>query len=233
MLNYCGNIIKKGGIFFFSAFIFSMVTGCHQRGETINNLMGEGKPAFQCIAVVPFQQVTMEKDKIEAVSCPLCGATFLSDGYLTDAEKRVESIFLQWIKENRRFTIISPEMAGNVYRRISADLPKVSLPEILKKVGAELGADGVAVGYVYRYRERKGRSYSVEKPASVAFDIHLLRVNDGTLAWKGTFDRTQSSLMENLFLISSFFKQGGKWVTAEELTEGGMAEILKTFPQGR
>jgi hypothetical protein len=100
----------------------------------------------------------------------------------------------------------------------------------LRKVGKELEADGVIMGYVYRYRERKGYPYSVEKPASVAFGIYLIRVSDGALVWKGIFDRTQGSLMENILQVSSFLKHGGKWLTAEELSEVGVDKILKTFP---
>jgi hypothetical protein len=36
--------------------------------------------------------------------------------------------------------------------------------------------------------------------------------------------------MEDIFQISSFVKEGGKWVTVKELTEEGMEEVLKKFP---
>jgi hypothetical protein len=64
----------------------------------------------------------------------------------------------------------------------------------------------------------------------VAFDLHLVRVKDGTIVWRGSFDKTQSSLMENVFQFSSFFSGGGKWITAKELAEEGLAALLKTFP---
>jgi hypothetical protein len=83
---------------------------------------------------------------------------------------------------------------------------------------------------VYRFRERKGFSLSVEKPASVAFEIHLIRVSDGAIVWRGIFDKTQASLMENLLQIASFIKEGAKWVTAKELAAEGMDEVLKDFP---
>jgi hypothetical protein len=86
------------------------------------------------------------------------------------------------------------------------------------------------MGYVYRYRERKGYSYSAEKPASVAFAIHLIRVNDGAIIWRGSFDKTQTSLMDYILQILSFYKNGGRCVTAKELTEEGMEEVLKKFP---
>jgi hypothetical protein len=86
------------------------------------------------------------------------------------------------------------------------------------------------LGYLYRFRERKGESFAVEQPASVAFEIHLIRVEDGALVWRGAFDRTQGSLMEDLLQISSFYREKGRWVTAEELAAGGLKEVLKTFP---
>jgi hypothetical protein len=86
------------------------------------------------------------------------------------------------------------------------------------------------VGHLYRFRERIGESYSVEQPASVAFEVHLIRVEDGELVWRGAFDRTQGSLMENLLQISYFFREKGRWVTAEELAAEGVKEILKSFP---
>ncbi len=101
----------------------------------------------------------------------------------------------------------------------------------MKKVGDELEADGIMLGYVYRYRERKGYAYSAEKPASVAFEIHLIRVSDGAVVWKGIFDKTQTSLMEDMLQISSFLKERGRWVTAKELTAEGMDEVLREIPQ--
>jgi hypothetical protein len=36
--------------------------------------------------------------------------------------------------------------------------------------------------------------------------------------------------MENLLQVGSFFREKGRWVTAEELAAGGMKEVLKSFP---
>jgi hypothetical protein len=117
-----------------------------------------------------------------------------------------------------------------VYKRISSESLKEPFLNILKKVGTELGADFLAVGYVYRYVERVGYKYSSEHPASVVFEIHLIRTTDGSIIWRGFFDKTQKSLMEDVFQASSFFKGGGKWLTARQLTEQGMSKIFETFP---
>jgi hypothetical protein len=58
----------------------------------------------------------------------------------------------------------------------------------------------------------------------------MINPSDKSIIWRGIFDKTQKSLMEDLFQISSFFRGGGKWLTAEQLSKQGMDEIFKKFP---
>ena len=64
-------------------------------------------------------------------------------------------------------------------------------------------------------------------PGRIILGIDAL---DGNVAVQGWTQKTQKSLMEDLFQISSFFKGGGKWLTAEQLSRQGMEEIFKKFP---
>jgi hypothetical protein len=155
---------------------------------------------------------------------------FRTESYAKGSETVVEGIFLERLKDEKAFALIPPDRVGGVYEGVTGALFKADILDVLKKVGTELEADGIILGYVYRFRERKGFSLSVEKPASVAFEIHLIRVSDGAIVWKGIFDKTQASLMENLLQIASFIKEGGKWVTAKELAAEGMDDVLKDFP---
>jgi hypothetical protein len=193
-------------------------------------LKDDGKVVFKRIAVVPFQAIRQEDADVGTVRCPLCGLMFKTERYAKGSETVVESIFLDRLKDEKAFALIPPERVGGVYEGVTGGLFKADLLDVLKKVGTELEADGIILAYVYRFRERKGFSLSVEKPASVAFEIHLIRVDDGAIVWKGIFDKTQASLMENLLQIASFIKEGGKWVTAKELAAEGMDDILKDFP---
>ena len=181
---------------------------------------------------MPFQQVSPADEAVSgAVPCPVCGMIFDATKSAGNPETVLETLFLEQLDKKRpKFSVVAGERAAGVFRRISADSLTVSLREVLREVGTEMEAEGVVIGYVYRFRERKGVSYTVEQPASVAFEIHLLRVSDGELVWRGSFDKTQSSLMENLFQFASFFRGKGKWVTAKELTGEGVEQVLKTFP---
>jgi hypothetical protein len=210
--------------------LLSFAISCHNRNDS-GILVPEGKIVFDRIAVVPFQQIAPESSASGVVRCPLCGLIFSASTSTGTPEKISERLFLERVQERRpRFAIIEGDRVAGAYRRISSDSVTISLRKALRDVGNELGAEAIVVGYVYRFRERKGNSYTVEQPASVAFDIHLLRVSDGELVWRGAFDRTQTSLMEDLMQITSFFREKGRWVTAEELAEEGIQEILKTFP---
>lgn len=211
-------------------FILCVVCGCQRASGVSTTLKDDGNVVFKRIAVVPFQSIRQEDAEITTARCPVCGLVFRTERYAKGSEAVVEGIFLDRLKDEKAFALIPPDRVGGVYEGVTGQLFKADLLDVLKKVGAELEADGIILGYVYRFRERKGFSLSVEKPASVAFEIHLIRVSDGAIVWRGIFDKTQASLMENLLQIGSFLKEGGKWVTAKELTAEGMDEVLKDFP---
>jgi hypothetical protein len=217
------------GLFFF-CFLLLMVASCHYGGEAVVT-DSEKKIVFDRIAVVPFQQIAPEDEGGGAVRCPLCGITINAVRAPGNPEMILETLFLEELNKNKpKFHLLDGERVAAVFRRVSAVSLKSPLRQVLRDVGNDLGADGVVAGYVYRFRERKGVAYSVEQPASVTFEIHLLRVSDGALVWRGTFDKTQSSLMEDLLQVSSFYRGKGRWVTAKELMGEGVEQILKTFP---
>ena len=182
------------------------------------------------IAVISFQPLIPLEKQGNTVICPLCGIGYSSGKILKGSEKIVEDVFVEKLHELKAVKLIPPDKVQGVYKRIASESLKEPLLNILKKVGHELGADVLVVGYVYRYIERDGYNYSAEHPASVFFEIHLIKTSDGSIIWRGLFDKTQKSLMEDVFQISSFFKGGGKWMTARQLTKQGMDEIFKTFP---
>ncbi|PKN52101.1 MAG: hypothetical protein CVU55_08585 [Deltaproteobacteria bacterium HGW-Deltaproteobacteria-13] len=183
------------------------------------------------IAVISFQPVAPEEDTGNTAFCPLCGIGSSGGKILKGSEKIVEEVFVNKLREIKEVELIPAEKVEGVYKRISSESLKEPSLKRLEKVGKELGADFVAVGYVYRYVERVGYKYSSERPASVVFEIHLMKTIDGSLVWRGFFDKTQKSLMEDVFQVSSFLKGGAKWLTARQLTEQGMSNIFETFPK--
>ena len=182
------------------------------------------------VAIISFQPLIPAEGQGNTIICPLCGIGSSSVKILEGSEKIVEEVFVDKLHKLKDVELIPLDKVQGVYKRIASESLKEPLLNILKKVGHELGSDVLAVGYVYRYTEREGYNYSVKHPASVAFEIHLIKTIDGSIIWRGFFDKTQKSLMEDVFQMSSFFKGGGKWMTARQLTEQGMNKIFETFP---
>ena len=74
--------------------------------------------------------------------------------------------------------------------------------------------------FVYRYQERQGGNFAVDKPASVGFHLHLYDQNG--LAKVFIFDETQQPLFDNILKIGTFIRRGMRWITASELAEEGI-----------
>jgi hypothetical protein len=208
----------------------ALLAGCvsYRAGSTTTLL--QGGVHFKKIAVAPFQAFGSGDPAVSIIRCPLSGTTFRVCPFSGNPEKKIEEQFVSGLNPAGGYTVIPPQEVRGVYRRVSAGSLGDPPLKILKKVAKEIGADGIIAGHLFCYRERKGFEYSAERPASVTFCVHLIRTQDGVSVWKGVFDKTQSSLMENILDILPFLRGGGKWMTAEELSREGVREILKGFP---
>jgi hypothetical protein len=102
--------------------------------------------------------------------------------------------------------------------------------KIIQSIGKAVSADVALIGYIYRMNERKGTEYATDSPASVSFDIYLISVENGSVLWKGVFDRTQKPLSDNLLELKTFLQFKGKWVDADTLAEMGLNELVNSMP---
>ncbi|HDR16441.1 MAG TPA: hypothetical protein ENN79_13350 [Desulfobacteraceae bacterium] len=128
--------------------------------------------------------------------------------------------------------IITPEESSAVLSSIMARDSRAELTavEIYRETGRAMDVDGVLVGYLYRWQEREGSNFAVERAASAAFDLNLIRTSDSALIWRGKFDRTQKSLSENLLDFAGFLKRGGRWLKVEDFAASGLDGLLKNYP---
>lgn len=187
-----------------------------------------GMQGISTVAIVPFRSIATESDAPRgSIRCPVSGALFRTcPSTVPDSEKVLMDLFSKKASTYKGFRWIGAGEESS----LSAESFKLWRIEALQKKGRDLKADAVIAGHVFCFRERVGYPLSVEKPASVAYGIYMVRTSDGAVLWKGIFDRTQQSLFENILQASAFFKGGGKWLTAEELAGFGIDEILKSFP---
>lgn len=110
---------------------------------------------------------------------------------------------------------------------IHSDAEKI-VKEKLKQALSERGfgyKDGkeqqpYIVVVIFRFQERKGGNFAVDKPAGVGLHMHLI---EGTVVGRTfIFDEDQQALSENILGIGKFFRRGAKWITVEKLAEEGI-----------
>ena len=210
--------------------LLMLITGCQSASGVSSAFLKDKDIVFRRLAVMPFQQIPPELVATSTAQNTLTASILQEDNDLQSPERFLQDFFMERMSAYPQFELVSPDRVGGIYKRVSSSSYRANLPQIMKEVGEELNADGVVIGYLYRYRERKGYDYSVEKPASVFFEVHLYRVQDGELVWKGIFNKTQSSLMENVLGVSYFLKDRGRWLTAQELAKEGMEDTIRRFP---
>lgn len=189
-------------------------------------LKAEEKPS---LAIFPFV-VERADDPARGAVCPVCKGIYGGGEVAPGAQNILTRELYGKMEALGTFRVIPLDKLEEArsrsdQMRLETNLVRSSIP-----LGRELNADFVMVAHLFRFEQRVGSSIGVEKPASVAFDLHLIRIRDGARVWDGTFDETQKALFDNLLRAGSFFKEGAKWVTAEELSAVGMDKVLKNLP---
>ena len=181
------------------------------------------------LAIVPFF-VEKKEDPARGALCPICKGAYRTGDIQPGSQQILTRLLYQKMEIPGTFRVSPLEKVEEILSRVDRKQWEEKALALAPALGKELGADFVFFGFLFRFEERVGSSLGVEKPASVGFDIHLLRVRDGRIVWTTKFDETQRPLSENILKIGSFFRRGASWVKAEELASVGMDEILKALP---
>ena len=214
-------------IFLLTVILF--LPGCRTNVVVKENVLPPS--GIEKILIFPFKNMSAVYGENVNSRCPICGKVFITGKVAEDADNMLTEQLFVLLKDRKDIKLIpASQSQGVVSDLLSEDQKRLSERDLLVETGRALDADAVMAGHIYRFRERVGGKYSVDLPASVAFDIHLIRVADGRLLWNDHFDETQQPLSENLFQLGSFLQRKAKWITANEMAVSGLKNILKTFP---
>ncbi|MBW1957519.1 MAG: hypothetical protein JRF31_03835 [Deltaproteobacteria bacterium] len=214
---------------FFLLTVILFLPGCRNNIVVKENMLQTS--GVEKILIFPFKNMSAVYGENMNVRCPISGKVFMTGKVAEDADNMLTEQLFVLLKDRKDIELIpASQSRGVVSDLLSEDKKKLSERNLLIETGRALKADSVLSGYIFRFRERVGGKYSVDLPASVAFNIHLIRVADGHLLWSDHFDETQRPLSENLFQLGSFLQRKAKWITANEMAESGLKNILKTFP---
>lgn len=169
---------------------------------------------FSSVAVLPFGR-PRSMDLDEAVKIQV---------------NRVDELFAKRLRDYGHYRVVSSGEIRQALTKYALTNVKRADLEVATLVGKDLGVDTVLVGEVTRWREREGGALGAKKPASVAFQAYLFRVEDGAMLWKTSFSKTQQPLSENVLEVENFLKGGATWQSSETLARLGVEEVLRTFP---
>jgi len=190
------------------------------------------RPIIQTLVVVGFQAAITDGQGPALVRNPITGTSFMSWSIRDDVVDWLNDRLFEMVAQDKGRNLIPPGQAQGVIESIMQSDAQLGIHplQMIKNVGQTFGADAVLIGQVYRWQERLGTDYGVETPASVAFDLSLVRPSDGAILWRGNYDKTQKSLFENLFDLNTYVKSGGRWLTAKELAGFGLEHLLAQMP---
>ena len=186
----------------------------------------ETKPT---LAILPFL-IERTDDPSRGAVCPVCQGVYKSGNILYSSQRTLTQLLQQKMDILETFRILPLEKVEDVFSKRERGQFELRPLRSAIQLGKELDVDFIIVGYLFRFEERIGSRIGVDRPASVGFDVHLLRVKDGKRVWDGKFDETQQALSENLLKMGSFVRRKASWLTAEELSSVGMDEMLKRLP---
>ncbi len=181
------------------------------------------------LVILPFV-IERGEDPGRGVICPLCKGIYRGGEILSGSQQAMTRSLYQKMEAMGEFNILPLEKVEEVSPLQGMNIFKEQPISLAIQTGRKLEGHFIMAGFIFRFEERIGSSIGVERPASVGFDVHLLRLRDGMEVWRGKFDETQRPLSENLFKIGSFFRRKAHWLTAEELASVGMDEMLKKLP---
>ncbi|MFO7607237.1 MAG: hypothetical protein R6W72_13170, partial [Desulfurivibrionaceae bacterium] len=128
-----------------------------------------------------------------------------ADESLSEGAEVLQEVISDYFKDNHLVLVISEEQ-----REALAGDDTGSREQLIRTVTEKMEGDHALTFSLRRYRERVGDEYSVEDPASLAFEFELIKVENGETICRGRFDETQQPLTENILNFFTAFKRGFK-----------------------
>jgi len=183
------------------------------------------------LAVMPFASADKPVDKKksieEFVDCKIFG--LCSWKKEDNGAKIITTLYQQQLRTKIGHKVLPTGQTEAIFSELTPGKEE-TLRNTAKLFGKATRASHVLTGTVWRYTERVGNPMSAEKPASVGFNVMLVRTMDGVILWNENYDKTQNSLAENLLDAPMFVIKGMKWLSAEELASFGVEKTLRSFP---
>lgn len=207
-----------------------LLGACSSPGPVVRKQGDLGE--IQKVAILPYINMADLHGADTGVRSPITGRVFITGPVTDQADRFLTDQLISRLQQDTDLkTVPSRDAASILDTLASIEGQKLSRRQQIARTGKRLGADGIILGHVYRFRERSGGGMASESPSSVAFDLYLIDCQQERVLWSAFYDYTQQPLSENLGGIGNFFRRGGRWATAEELASEALEDIFEDFPR--
>ena len=143
------------------------------------------------------------------------------------AAEKVTQLFWSRLRHRTGVVVSSPGDTGKAAASLGEDPLKTTPDMTAAAVAKKLKQDAALIGQVLVYQERVGSRLGANPPASVGFEVKVVAA-DGQVLWVGNYYERQRPMTEDFM----GFIHRWAFVTADELVEYGVDEVLKEFPFG-
>lgn len=143
------------------------------------------------------------------------------------AAEKITQLFWNRLRTREGITVLSRSESAKASSS-NADLAKATPEAVGAAIAKRLNADAALIGQVLVFQERVGSRLGASPPAAVGFEVKAV-ASDGTVLWVGNYYERQRPMTEDMM---GFLQRWGAFVTADELAQYGVDEILKEFPFG-
>ncbi len=209
--------MKKYLILLLTVFLLTACTTKDVKVKTLADI-----PQFKRVAVLPFDVSDCQSCGDSFPTCRPVGNRIICDKINSNIGYDLALSLAREIAIYGKYQVVEPQAAARI-------MPYVGQVP-MKEIGQRLGVDVLVFGNVKRFQERIGGPMTAKKPASVYFEVSMIDARNGQKVWYAIFDRTQKSLSDDITNIRNFVRGGGKWLTAREFAEIGIAETIEQFP---
>lgn len=142
------------------------------------------------------------------------------------AADKVTQFFWKRLRAKEGVRVLPPGEMAKV--TIAAAEATKSTPEMAAaNLAKRLKADAVLVGQVLVFQERVGSRMGASPAAAVGFEVKVVAA-DGQVLWVGNYYERQRPMSEDFM----GFIHRWAFVTADELAQYGVDEVMKEFPFG-
>jgi hypothetical protein len=143
------------------------------------------------------------------------------------AAEKVTQLFWKRLQSREGVHVLPPGDAAKA-APITVEPAKATPETAAAAVARRLKTDAALIGQVLVFQERVGSRLGASPPASVGFEVKAVAA-DGQVLWVGNYYERQRPMTEDFM---GFLQRWGAFVTAEELAQYGVDEVLKEFPFG-